>query len=134
MKHGVALMRFVGKVLLIVAALLVLTELFFVFRPKPDILTAGTAFGDAPVTDVLRVRFPIGSPTSVLEKELEREGYWGTIHIDRIGKTERFWHYVQYKRRVGLFTLEVTTIQWEVGGDDRLTDVRGSKYLDMPVP
>jgi hypothetical protein len=127
-------MRFVGRVLLIVAALLVLTELFLAFRPEPTILTAGVPLGDAPVSDLLRKRFPIGSPASDLEEELKHEGYWGSIRIARIGRLERFLHYVRYKRRVGLFTPEVTTIVWEVGDDGRLTDVKGSKYLDLPVP
>jgi hypothetical protein len=70
---GVALMRFAGKILLFVGALLVLTELFFVFRPEPDILTAGVALGEAPVTDMLRIRFPMGSRASDLEKELKHE-------------------------------------------------------------
>jgi hypothetical protein len=133
--HGCQ-MRFVSKILLMIVGLLVLAELFFVFRPEPDILTAGVALGEAPVTDVLRIRFPIGSPASALETELKREGYWGPIRIDRIGKTERFWHYVQFRRRVGLglFTPEVTTIVWEVDQDGLLSNIYGSKYIDIAVP
>jgi hypothetical protein len=107
----------------------------FIFRAEPDTLTAGVALGQAPVTDMLRKRFPVGSPASVLEEELKHEGCWGSIHLDRIGGTERrFSRYVQYRRRVGLITPEVTTIAWEVDDDGRLTDVRGSKYFDIPVP
>jgi hypothetical protein len=127
-------MRFVVKSLLIVVGLLVLTELFFVFRPEPDILTAGVALGKGPVTDLLRIRFPIGSPASALEAEVKREGYWGPVQLARIGRSERFWHYVRFSRRVGLFTPEVTTIVWEVDNDGLLTNVSGNKYLDSPVP
>jgi hypothetical protein len=129
-------MRFAGKILLFVGASLVLTELFFVLRPEPDILTAGVALGQAPVTDMLRTRYPAGSPASVLEKELQHEGYWSSIRIDPIGGTqpERFAHYVRYRRRVGLIAPEVTTIVWEVDDNGRLTDVRGAKYFDIPVP
>jgi hypothetical protein len=67
-------MRFVRRVLLIVAALLVLTELFLAFRLEPTILTAGVPLGDGPVSDLLRKRFPIGSPASDLEEELKHEG------------------------------------------------------------
>jgi hypothetical protein len=128
-------MRF-GKILLVVVALFILVELFLVFRPETAILTAGIALGETPVTDALRKRFPIGSPANVLEEELKQEGYWGPPHIARIGKTERFSHYVQFRRRVGLglFTPEVTTIVWEIGHDGRLTDIKGDKYLDIPVP
>lgn len=129
-------MRLVGKIILAIVALLVLTELFFAFRPEPDIVTAGVALGKAPVTGVLRIKFPIGSPASALETELKREGYWGPIQIDRIGKTERFWHYVQFRRRVGLglLTPELTTIVWEVDQAGLLTDIRGSKYIDVAAP
>jgi hypothetical protein len=73
----------------------------------------------------------INSPES-----FEREGYWGPIQTDRMGKTERFWHYVQFRRRVGLglFTPELTTIVWEVDQDGFLIDIRGSKYIDIAVP
>ena len=99
-------------------------------------MTAGVALGKAPVTGVLRIKFPIGSPASALETELKREGYWGPIQIDRIGKTERFWHYVQFRRRVGLglLTPELTTIVWEVDQAGLLTDIRGSKYIDVAAP
>jgi hypothetical protein len=129
-------MRSVRKLLLIIVGLLALAELFFVFRPEPHILTAGVALGEAPVTDVLRTSFPIGSPASALETELKREGYWGPIQIDRIGKTERFWHYVQFRRRVGLglVTPEVTTIAWEVDQDGFLINISGSKYIDIALP
>ena len=128
-------MRLAGKITLAIVGLIVLTELFFVFRPEPDILTAGVALGEAPVTDLLRSKFPVGSPANILETELKREGYWGPVHVDRVG-TKRFQHYAQLRRRVGLglFTPEVTTIVWEVGDDGRLTDIKGSKYLDLPVP
>jgi hypothetical protein len=128
-------MRLAGKITLAIVGLIVLAELFFVFRPEPDILTAGVALGKAPVTDLLRSKFPIGSPANILETELKREGYWGPIHIDRVG-TKRFQHYVQLRRRVGLglFTPEVTTIGWEVDQDGLLTNVFGSKYLDIAVP
>lgn len=128
-------MRLVGKITLTVLGLIVLAELFFVFRPEPDILTAGVALGEAPVTDLLRKKFPIGSPANILETELNREGYWGPIHIDRWG-TKRFLHYVQIRRRVGLglLTPEVTTIGWEVDQDGLLTNVSGTKYIDIPVP
>jgi hypothetical protein len=128
-------MRLVGKITLTIVGLIVLAELFFVFRPEPDILTAGVALGEAPATDLLRIKFPIGSPANILETELKREGYWGPIHIDRVG-TKRFQHYVQLRRRVGLglFTPEVTTISWEVDQDGLLTNVFGSKYLDVAMP
>jgi hypothetical protein len=92
---GAALKHVVGKILLVVGALLILAELFFVFRPEPNILTAGVALGQAPVTDMLRTRFPVGSPASVLEEELKHEGSWGSIQIVPIGGTERrFSHHV----------------------------------------
>jgi hypothetical protein len=105
-----------------------------VFRPEPDVLTAGVASGEAPVTDALQKRFPVGSPASALEAELKREGIWGPVIIERIGTKGRLYHYVQLSRRVGLLTPEVTTIAWEVGPDGLLTNVRGSKYADLPVP
>ncbi len=128
-------MSFFGKIILTIVGLLVLTELFFVFRPEPDIPTAGVALGETPVTDVLRIKFPVGSLASALETELKREGYWGPIHVDRVAKT-RFQHYVQFRRRVGLglFTPEVTTIIWEIDQDGLLTDISGSKYIDVAAP
>jgi hypothetical protein len=128
-------MRRVGKIILVIVGLLVLAELFFAFRPEPDIVTAGVALGEAPVTDVLRIKFPIGSPASALETELKREGYWGPIQIDRVA-TKRFMRYVQFRRRVGLglFTPEVTTIVWEVDQAGLLTDISGSKYIDVDAP
>ena len=127
-------MRFTVKILLIIAALVMLAELFFVFRPEPDILTAGVALGEAPIADVLRAQFPIGSPARVLEEELNREGQWGSIHIDRVGETERFWHYVQYRRRVGLglFTPEVTKIGWEVDHDGPLNQRKRNQIHRYP--
>jgi hypothetical protein len=127
-------MSFVRKIIFIVVGLLVLTELFFVFRPEPDILTAGVAAGEAPVTNALQSRFPVGSPASALEAELKREGVWGSVQIERIGNKGRFYRYVQFRRRVGLITPEVTTILWEVDTDGLLTNVRGNKYVDIPVP
>jgi hypothetical protein len=128
-------MRLVEKIILVIVALFVLAELFFAFRPEPDIVTAGVALGEAPVTGVLRIKFSIGSPASALETELKREGYWGPIQIDRVA-TKRFMHYVQLRRRVGLglFTPEVTTIVWEVDQADLLTDISGSKYIDVDAP
>jgi hypothetical protein len=125
-------MRMAGKITLTIVGLIVLTELFFVFRPEPDILTAGIAFGEAPVTDLLRIKFPIGSSANILETELKREGYWGPVHVDRIAP-KRFQHYVKLRRRVGLglFTPEVTTIAWEVNEDGLLTNILGSKYIDV---
>lgn len=84
-------MNLFGKIALAIVALLVLTELFFVFRPEPDIVTAGVALGKAPVTDVLHSRFPIGSPASVLEEELKREAVWGPIQLDRV-ETRSYYH------------------------------------------
>jgi hypothetical protein len=126
-------MRF-GKVLLVIVALIVLAELFLLFRPEPAMLTAGVALGEVAITDRLRQRFPIGSPASALEAELEQEGYWGPIYVDRIGRTERFWHHVQFKRWAGLLTPEITTIVWEVDDDGRLTDLKGSKRIDIAAP
>jgi hypothetical protein len=120
-----------AKALLLIFALLVLTELFLFFRPEPA-LTAGVKLGEGPITEVLRKRFPIGSPASALEDELKREGYWGTIHVDRIGKSERFWHYVVMRRRIGLFTPVRTAITWEIDDEGRLANVTGSKFIDFP--
>lgn len=127
-------MNLFGKIALAIVTLLVLTELFFVFRPEPDIVTAGVALGKAPVTDVLRSRFPIGSPASVLEEELKREAVWGPIQLDRVG-THSYYH-VKFSRRVGLglFTPEVTIIVWEVDQSGLLTKISGSKEWDIPVP
>jgi hypothetical protein len=123
-----------AKVLLLIFALLVLTELFLVFRPEPAVLTAGVPLGDAAITDLLRKRFPIGSPAAALEDELKQEGNWGSIHVDRAGRSERFWHYVQLRRRIGLFTPELTTIIWEVDEAGLLTNVHGSKFIDITYP
>jgi hypothetical protein len=131
--HGLN-MGIARKVTITVVGLLVLAELYLVFRPEPDILTAGVASGEAPVTDALQKRFPVGSPASALEAELKREGVWGPVIIERMGTKGRLYHYVQLSRRVGLFTPEVTTIAWEVGPDGLLANVRGSKYADLPVP
>jgi hypothetical protein len=124
----------VRKMLLVTVALIVLIELFLIFRPEPAIMTAGVALGETPITDMLRKRFPIGSSADALESELKQEGCWGTIRIERIGRSERVWHYVKFKQRVGLFTPRVTTILWEVDDNGRLTEIRGSKWLDIPVP
>jgi hypothetical protein len=120
--------------LLIIFAPIGLLELFLVLRPEPAILSAGVALGDAPITDLLRKRFPIGSPASALEAELKQESYWGPIHIDRIGRSDRFWHYVQFKHWAGLFTPVLTTILWEVDDEGRLTNVKGSKFIDITYP
>lgn len=75
--HGVN-MGIARKVTITVVGILILAELYLVFRPEPDILTAGVASGEAPVTDALQKRFPVGSPASALEAELKREGLLGT--------------------------------------------------------
>jgi hypothetical protein len=123
----------VRKILLAIVALIALLELFLIFRPEPAILTAGIALGEAPVTNMLRQRFPIGSPASALEEELKQEGYWGPVHIDRASQT-RVFHYVQFRRWTGLFSPLLTTVLWEVDDDGRLTALSGSKFIDITMP
>jgi hypothetical protein len=126
-------MGILGKSLLYVAASLVVVELYLSARPEPPILTASLAGGAAAVTDMLRERFPIGSRANVLEEELKHEGYWGPVHIEPImGTKRRVQHYVQYKRRVGLIESQISTIEWEIDDEGRLTDIRGFKFLDGP--
>lgn len=121
----------VVKALLLIFALLVLTELFLFFRPEPALI-AGVKLGEGPITEVLRKRFPIGSPASALEDELKREGYWGPILADRNG--QYFWHYVLLRRWILLFVPVRTAILWETDDEGRLTSVKGSKFIDITLP
>jgi hypothetical protein len=128
-------MGILRRFLLYTVASLIIVELFLSWRPEPHILTAGLADGDIAITDTLRARYPIGSPAKALEEELKREGYWGSVHVDPImGTKQRLAHYVRYRRRVGLIETQISTIEWEIDDDDRLTDIRGSKFIDGPFP
>jgi hypothetical protein len=128
-------MSILGKSLLYTVGSLIVVELFLSVRPEPHILSAGLADGDIEITDMLRARYTLGSPANAPAEELKREEYWGSVHIDLImGTKQRLAHYVRYRRRVGLIEIQISIIEVEIDDDGRLTDIRGSKFIDGPYP
>jgi hypothetical protein len=74
-------------------------------------------------------RFAVGTPALALTEHLKREN-WGPAMVDHSSKTDPPRLFVQFKRPVNPFTVEVRTVVWQSDQDGRLVGVRGGYFRD----
>jgi hypothetical protein len=129
------ILRIVAVVIAIIAGFTFGPTIFFHFYgPLPNLAAGISSLGsDAAARSELARRlnekFPMGSSDTILKAELDREG-WGPIYIGDLNKRKPPTQYVQFKRHISLFFVEVATVSWRSDDNGNLIEIGGGYFRD----